>query len=378
MLVVLIGGLGIAALPQQDGWKGIIKVGSVLPFYGYDVSTAPNALMAMKLAIGEWNQRGGVEGYRIELVSVDDENDPKVAAYQAKEMIVDPVIMGVVGHLSSDSALAAVGDYHQAGLALITIGATASGLTEYGYPEVFQMVADDRLRADKAVGLLINKYGLKRLAIIWEQSPGYVEAAHTLATVATGRMAIVVQGQVPGRPRNFAPLLEQMAQAKVEGVFFSGSFQQAAALAVELKNVLPKVVFLVGSDCDTADFVKIGEAAVDGTLYLSRGVVDLWGVEKTGGFTRNFQDYAQLKPLGVAALAYDATNILLQAIALALHEDGNLNRERVVASLHNIGAYQGVTGAIAFDKMGRSRHPLFYIYGIESGRYPGRVILKSE
>ncbi|MCK4449974.1 MAG: hypothetical protein KAX26_05225, partial [Anaerolineae bacterium] len=76
---------------------------------------------------------------------------------QARKMIVDADVMGVIGHFSDQAALAAVDEYHRAGLALITPVA-ADAVTERcpelvegrGYPEIFRLYARNDLLGKEA------------------------------------------------------------------------------------------------------------------------------------------------------------------------------------------------------------------------------------
>ena len=43
------------------------------------------------------NVKGGIGGYRLELVSLDDEGDARIAAERAQELIVDPLVVAALG-----------------------------------------------------------------------------------------------------------------------------------------------------------------------------------------------------------------------------------------------------------------------------------------
>ena len=57
----------------------LIKIGLVAPFEGQFRSRGYEVLYAVKLAIRECNESGGVGGYRVELVALDDGGDPALA-----------------------------------------------------------------------------------------------------------------------------------------------------------------------------------------------------------------------------------------------------------------------------------------------------------
>jgi ABC-type branched-subunit amino acid transport system substrate-binding protein len=78
-----------------------------------------------------------------------------------------------------------------------------------------------------------------------------------------------------------------------------------------------------------------------------------------------------LGPRGV--LAYDATNVLLDAIALAIQEDGYPSRQGIKAALPEVRRH-GLTGEIAFDATGRRIDASVWLYNIVDKTYPGRML----
>jgi len=113
-------GLGTCPVRQVQGsTRPVVKIGLVAPFEGLHRHLGYDVLYAVKLAVRERDAAGGVSGYMVELVALDDSNDPAQARLQARKMIVDADVMGVIGHFSAQAALAALDAYHRAGLALI-------------------------------------------------------------------------------------------------------------------------------------------------------------------------------------------------------------------------------------------------------------------
>jgi ABC-type branched-subunit amino acid transport system substrate-binding protein len=76
-------------------------------------------------------------------------------------------------------------------------------------------------------------------------------------------------------------------------------------------------------------------------------------------------------------LAYDATHVLLDAVELAVENDGYPSRQGVVASLPTVQR-RGLTGDIAFDARGRRTDAPVWLYEIVHSDYPGRVLWSSQ
>jgi len=125
---------------------------------GYD------ALYAVKLALREWNEAGGVEGYMVELVALDDSGDPDQAPGQASELILDPLVMGAIGHFDDGTTLAVSPVYQEGGVALIAPAVAAEGLENY--PSVFRLGASEEALGRAAALFAWEELGARRLAVL--------------------------------------------------------------------------------------------------------------------------------------------------------------------------------------------------------------------
>ncbi|HTP09730.1 MAG TPA: ABC transporter substrate-binding protein [Anaerolineae bacterium] len=104
----------------------VVKIGLVAPFEGRYRPIGYEAIYAARLAIREINARGGINGHRIELVALDDRGEPEQAITAARQLVLDPQVVAVIGHLRPDSSDAAMKIYCEAGLPVIAIESAAS------------------------------------------------------------------------------------------------------------------------------------------------------------------------------------------------------------------------------------------------------------
>ena len=105
----------------------VVKLGLVAPFEGRYRHIGYEAIYAARLAIREINARGGLNGHRIELVALDDRGEPEQAVTAARQLVLDPQVVAVVGHLRPDSTDAALKIYCEAGLPVIAIESAVQG-----------------------------------------------------------------------------------------------------------------------------------------------------------------------------------------------------------------------------------------------------------
>ena len=99
--------------------RSVVKIGLVAPFEGPQRNMAYDLLSAARLAMQRHNLEAGSNEPLVELVALNDDGRANESRQQAREMAVDPDIVGVVGPWSTDAALSAMGTYRAAGLAVV-------------------------------------------------------------------------------------------------------------------------------------------------------------------------------------------------------------------------------------------------------------------
>jgi branched-chain amino acid transport system substrate-binding protein len=278
-------------------------------------------------------------------------------------MIVDPDVVGVVGHFSDEVALAAVDAYRRADLALIT-PAAANAITEpcpeaallrvegEGDPEIFRLYADNGLLGVKAARYAVQELGASRLAVL----RGRDDLADAFARRAQQLGAeIVLDAKVD--------LTFDVSRFRlVELIFFTGGAAEGGELIAQLRQAGIEAIFLGGSALDSPLFGQIGGEAVGGTLYIT----SVPRVELGAGFSTDFvpgyRALAGRLPGSQAVVAHDAACVLLEALHGAIESGGRPTRQAVVAELGAIEDYPGLLGPITFDDRGDLADPQTYIY----------------
>jgi len=90
-------GLILAGCLFPGSTKPVIKIGLVAPFEGEQRPQGYQRLYGVKLALQEINLAGGMAGYKIELVALNDYANVEEAISQAQELVVDSEVRAIVG-----------------------------------------------------------------------------------------------------------------------------------------------------------------------------------------------------------------------------------------------------------------------------------------
>jgi hypothetical protein len=94
----------------------VLKVGLVGPFEGQNRAIGYDVIYSARLAVREINAAGGIGGYRLALVALDDSGDPELAAQAARSLALDPQVVAVIGHWGEETTAVAAPIYAAAGL----------------------------------------------------------------------------------------------------------------------------------------------------------------------------------------------------------------------------------------------------------------------
>jgi hypothetical protein len=87
-ITLLSSGCGLISLTRP-----ITKIGLIAPFEGQQRAVGYEALYAVKLALRERNELGGVGGWNVELTALDSSNQRAQALRQTLSLAVDPDVV---------------------------------------------------------------------------------------------------------------------------------------------------------------------------------------------------------------------------------------------------------------------------------------------
>ena len=112
----------ITVLVSCASVQPVIKIGLVAPFEGAQRELGYDAIYAARLAVREVNQAGGIGGYRVALVALDDRGDEQLAGETAVSLTIDSAVVAVIGHGLLETTAVAQPIYAEADLPLLPLG----------------------------------------------------------------------------------------------------------------------------------------------------------------------------------------------------------------------------------------------------------------
>ena len=112
LFLILTGLLLTACGGSKEPTKGEVIVYVAAPLSGFQANAGQTVLGGARLAADQINRSGGLLGYKVIVVGLDDESDSDVALSIADQVQTalsrGENVLGLIGHLNSGQTLAAM------------------------------------------------------------------------------------------------------------------------------------------------------------------------------------------------------------------------------------------------------------------------------
>ncbi|WP_028453645.1 branched-chain amino acid ABC transporter substrate-binding protein [Chitinilyticum aquatile] len=356
-----------APAPEKKAESDVIVIGHAGPLTGSIAHLGKDNEYGVKMAIDEINEAGGVDiggkKMKIEMVSEDDQADPKVATTIAQRF-VDKKVNGVIGHLNSGTTIPASKIYSEAGIAQISPSATAVAYTAQGFKTAFRVMANDAQQGKVLGEYAVKKLGAKKVAIVDDRTAYGQGLADQFEAAAKAAGAEVVKREFTSNSEtDFSSILTNIKGAKPDLVFFGGMDAQAAPMKKQLAKLGIKAKMMGGDGAQTPEFVKLSGADAEGMVASIPGVPK---EQMAGGkeFLEKFKAKNGVEVQLYAPFCYDAVMVMVDAMKRA----GSTDPAKYLPELAKT-EYKGVTGDIAFDEKGDIKNGAVTLYTVKGGKW---------
>ncbi|WP_148715665.1 branched-chain amino acid ABC transporter substrate-binding protein [Chitinolyticbacter meiyuanensis] len=355
------------AAESSSGGGDTVKIGHAAPLTGNIAHLGKDNEYGVKMAIDEINEAGGADigGKKIkfELVSEDDQADPKTATTVAQRF-VDQKVVGVVGHLNSGTTIPASKLYSDAGIPQVSPSATAVAYTAQGFKTAFRVMANDAQQGKVLGEYAVQKLGAKKVAIVDDRTAYGQGLADEFEKAAKAAGAEIVKREfTTNQETDFNAILTSIKGAKPDLIFYGGMDAQAAPLKKQAKKLGIAAKVMGGDGTQTPEFIKLAGPDAEGQISSSPGQAkeDMPGGKE---FLSKFKEKFGVEVQLYAPYCYDAVKVLVEAMKKA----GSTDPAKYLPELAKTD-YQGVTGKINFDEKGDVKNGAITIYTVKGGKW---------
>lgn len=141
-----------------------IVLGQSVPLSASAGDSGRGLALGVAVAIAEANKAGGIQGEMLRLVLLDDQGKPAQTVANTRTLIEQEGALALLGYYGGppQGELARLLERHK--LALVGAGAGLSPVSDSPY--AFQLRAGYQAEVEKMVGLLVDKLGMRRIALL--------------------------------------------------------------------------------------------------------------------------------------------------------------------------------------------------------------------
>ncbi|MGH7120768.1 MAG: branched-chain amino acid ABC transporter substrate-binding protein [Acetobacteraceae bacterium] len=351
------------ASPPAQAASGTIKIGVPVPLSGSYASAGEDILDGAKLAAQHINAAGGVLGKKLEIISEDDACDAQTAV-QAAQKLIDAGVAAVAGGYCSSASLPELTPLHRAGIAFVLDASTNPKLTELGFTNVFRTIGRDDAQGPFVADFIANDLHAKRAAVINDNTTyakGLADA--TVAALKKDKVDVVYNNAITPGQMDYTPVLTRVASRKPDVTYYTGYFSEAGLMVKETKEVNFPGRFMGGDATNSPVLLKTAGPAANGMLISTAPLAQFLSGAKS--YITDYEHEFKAPPGPYSVYEYDAVGVVAQAI-----KDANSDKPAaIVAALHKIKDYQGLTGTITFNKNGDRTHAVYIVIEVKNDQF---------
>jgi len=343
MMTVIVG---CAQAPKEMKVAILAPLSGPVPTFG--VSTQEGALLAIK----EWNAKGGVLNRKIVAIVEDSQCTPDPAVNAANKVINQDKVHYIIGEVCSKASIPVSEIANAAKVIQVTGTSTNTAVTidKDGKAKkyVFRACFIDPFQGKVGAKFAYNNLKATKAFIMLDQSNDYVKGLAEAFEASFTELGGTVVGKesYTSEDKDFSAILAKVKAAKPDVVYLPDYYNIINLATKQAKEKGIKVPFMGGDGWDSAD---LDLKAAAGGYYTNHYFP---GDQRTevqsflaayGAEYKNDKGEAKV-PDALAALAYDATNLILQGI-----KDAGKDDTTAVATAIEKITFNAVSGKITFD-----------------------------
>lgn len=347
--------------------RGEVVVYVAAPLSGFQANGGQTVVGGVRLAAEEINRAGGLLGYRIKVIALDDESDSEVAV-QVAEQVRQAVergerVLGVIGHYNSGQTLAAMEVYKDLPIIVITPTASEVSLTQRGYRNFFRVNANDAVQARVDAAFLVQRLGAQRIAVVHNDTEYGVGLGKLISEeIARLGAQVVITLQVAEGQSQYASEVERIRAANPDAIFYAGYEIEAPYLRSALVRAGVAVPMLASDGAFLSATIDESEGTAEGMYVSSFAPSPATAVDEK--WVKAYQAVEYRNPDTYSINGYVALTVLVEAARSAKSVEG----PRLAEAMRALRA-DTVIGPISYDENGDLRDPKVFIFQVQEGAF---------
>jgi branched-chain amino acid transport system substrate-binding protein len=380
--VQLLGSALAAPALLRSAWadEKVLSIGMTFPITGTLALQAGVVRDAALYAIQEANDKGGIAGYKLRDVTLDDASpttgqyDPALAATNARKLLQDPTVVAAVGPLNSGSAKAVSPIYSQGGMATISGSATNPDLTDPKFaqlyhpaspPIFFRTVTTDAYQGPNLANYFAETLKIQKIVVLDDGGAYGVGMANAFAAQAAKKgMTVLIRDRLDPLNADYTGVLTRAKGLGTQALYYGGDPGAGTKVVKQSYDLLPNIVKGGGDGVHTPDMLTGGgNPAIEG-WYATSAAAHVLDNPDVQPWAKAYTAKMGKQPADYTVTYYDAAQVIFDAIARVAKSGKPMNRANVrdAIATTNIKSLQG---DISFDANGDMNSKIVSIYQVK-------------
>jgi len=280
------------------------------------------------------------------VVIEDDRGSPEEAARLTAKLIDQDKVIAIIAGGTSGNSRAAAPKAQSSHIPFISPSSTDPAVTQAG-DYIFRACFVDSFQGEVMARFAANTLKAQKAAIIFDFNSPYgrgLSDYFELSFAKFGGRIVSKQSYTQG-DADFKGQLSTIRAAEPDVIYIPGYYGDVTTIAKQARMIGLTQPLLGGDGWDAPELWQLGGDALNGSYISTHYSVDDPSPAIQAFVESYKQRYGNLLPDAHAALAYDASRLLMDAITRA----GTTNSDKLREALAQTKNFAGVTGVISMD-----------------------------
>ena len=364
-LALLAAGCGSGGKNEASSGADVLKLAYLGPMTGELANVGVAGRDAIRLAIDEANEQGGLP-VRLELEVFDTQLDPAQAQQLATRAVTEQDIIGSVGPLSSGEVKAAAPTLDEGGLPFVTV-ASNPDLARHGWKAFHRLMANDEIQGNEVAKYIDKGLKARTVSIVHDNSE-YGKALAVITESALRERGAATQIEViDPKALDYSAAVNIVKARRPAAVFYGGYYPEAGRLVKQLRDAGVTAPFVAGDASKDPGIAAGAGKAAEGVVVTCACTDPAHQPDPASqAFAKTYQDRFGRPPQLYSAEFYDGARLLIDAI-----RRGARTRDAALANLKST-TVEGVTKKFSFQPDGEVGTGAVYVYEFRDGGFVSR------
>lgn len=322
-----------------------IRIGGLAPLTGDAASYGVAVNNAIQMAVEDINANGGIDGKQIEYIYYDEKGDTTEATNAYNKLVQDDKVVAIIGDVTTKPTLAVAQTSQQDNIPIITATATAAEVTLTG-PNIFRACFTDPFQGELMASYASEKLGATKVAVLSDMADDYSSgiAEAFVAKAEELGMQVVADEKYQDGDVDFKSQLTNIKGQNPDVLFLPVYYEDLRLISAQAKEVGVTAQLCGADGWDSVLTDNFDSSVLDGGVFCSQYSTESTD-ERVQSFISAYKEKYEMDPNMFAVLAYDATNMMAQAISDA----GSTDSQAIIDAMAAL-EYDGLTGRMTFDE----------------------------